>query len=146
VNRIKAANELFNRGYNCAQALLASFGVDLGLNRDMALKIASPFGGGIGRMGEACGAVTGGLMIIGLKYGITEPGFEKKMKTYEVVSTFIEQFKNRNKSRSIFCSELISFRMNQGKTLKQEEKDIIQTKCPRFVQDAAEIIEEILQR
>jgi C_GCAxxG_C_C family probable redox protein len=146
VNRIKTANELFNRGYNCAQALLASFGVDLGLNRDMALKIASPFGGGIGRMGEACGAVTGGLMIIGLKYGITEPGFEKKMKTYEVVSTFIEQFKKRNKSRSIFCSELIGFRMNQKKTLKQEEKDIIQTKCPRFVQDAAEIIEEILQR
>jgi C_GCAxxG_C_C family probable redox protein len=130
VNRIKTANELFNRGYNCAQALLASFGGDLGLNRDMALKIASPFGGGIGRMGEACGAVTGGLMIIGLKYGITEPGFEKKMKTCEVVSTFIEQFKKRNKSRSIFCSELIGFRMNQKKTLKQEEK-AIRSGCSR---------------
>jgi C_GCAxxG_C_C family probable redox protein len=78
VTRIKAANELFNRGYNCAQALLATFGVDLGLNRDMELKIASPFGGGISHMGETCGAVTGALMIIGLKYGMTEPNFEKK--------------------------------------------------------------------
>jgi C_GCAxxG_C_C family probable redox protein len=146
VHRIKAANELFNRGYNCAQALLATFGVDMGLNRDMALKITSPFGGGISRMGETCGAVTGALMIIGLKYGTTEPNFEKKMKTYEIVSTFIEQFKNRNKPRSIFCSELIGFRMSRKRALNKKEKNIIQSHCPRFVQDAAEIIEEILQR
>lgn len=146
MNRIKAASELFNQGYNCAQALLATFGVDLGLNRDMALKIASPFGGGISRMGETCGAVTGALMIIGLKYGTSEPNFEKKMKTYKTVSTFIEQFKHRNKSRSIFCYELIGFRMDQKRTLNQKEKKVIQTHCPRFVQDAAELIEEILQR
>lgn len=146
MNRIKSANELFKQGYNCAQALLATFGIDLGLNRDMALKIASPFGGGISSMGETCGAVTGALMIIGLKYGIAEPNFEKKMKTYEIVSTFIEQFKNRNKSRSIFCNELIGFRMNQKRTLNQKEKIIIQSHCPRFVQDAAELIEEIMQR
>jgi hypothetical protein len=68
------------------------------------------------------------------------------MKTYEVFSTFIEQFKNRNKSRSIFCSELIGFRMSLKRTLNQKEKNIIQSKCSRYVQDAAEIIEEILQR
>jgi C_GCAxxG_C_C family probable redox protein len=144
VNRYEIANTLFNEGFNCAQALLVAYGTGLGINRDIALKIASTFGGGVGRTGETCGAVTGALMIIGLKYGITKPDFENKMRPYNIVEKFINQFKTRNNAHSISCNELIGFRIFPDRPLNRSERDIIQKRCPQYVQDAARIIEEIL--
>jgi C_GCAxxG_C_C family probable redox protein len=144
VNRYEIANTLFNEGFNCAQALLVAYGTGLGISRDTALKIASTFGGGIGRTGETCGAVTGALMIIGLKYGITKPDFENKVRTYNIVEKFIHQFMDRNDARSISCNKLIGFRISPDRQLTRIEMDTIRKRCPHYVQDAARIIEEIL--
>jgi C_GCAxxG_C_C family probable redox protein len=65
------ALENFKNGYNCAQSVLSVLAPDLGLHQDTAMKLSSPFGSGIAYMQETCGAVTGALMAIGLKYGKT---------------------------------------------------------------------------
>ncbi|MDD2550794.1 MAG: C-GCAxxG-C-C family protein, partial [Bacteroidales bacterium] len=69
---VSEALELFKSGFNCSQAVLAAFSEECGISRETALKIACPFGGGIGGYGRTCGALTGGLMVIGLKYGATK--------------------------------------------------------------------------
>lgn len=144
MNRIETANELFMQGYNCAQALLTAYGVDLGLDRHAALRIASVFGGGIAHKGETCGAVTGALMVIGLKHGGIAPDPDKKMKAYEIARKFVETFEARNNPGSIMCNELLGFRIRPGLSLHRNEEEIIKQKCPKYVQDAAEIIEGIL--
>jgi C_GCAxxG_C_C family probable redox protein len=95
-------------------------------------------------MGETCGAVTGGLMIIGLKYGTTEPDRENKMRTYEVAAAFVNKFKALNSSRSIACNKLIDFRIDPGRELNQGERATIIEQCPQYVSNAARIIEGIL--
>lgn len=138
------AGELFSQGFNCAQSLLAAYGPDFGVKRHMGIKLAGAFGGGIGRMGETCGAVIGALMIIGLRYSTLESQEGSNETMYTVAERFIETFKSRNRFCSVVCSELIGFRIHQKKELNQKEKSIIHTRCPQLVQDAAEIIEEIL--
>jgi len=142
MNKTEAAISLFNQGFNCAQSILATYGTDMGLDRDTALKLAGAFGGGIGKMGETCGAVTGAFMVIGLKCGATKPDTKAKMKAYELGSKFIKRFKARN--NSILCSELLGFQIASERKLKLRERDIIKSKCPKYVRDAAEIIEELL--
>ena len=65
----EVAVEKFLSGYNCAQSILFAYGPELGLDGETALKVATGLGGGIGRRGETCGAVTGGILVLGLKYG-----------------------------------------------------------------------------
>jgi C_GCAxxG_C_C family probable redox protein len=144
VKKIDIAGELFGQGFNCAQSLLAAYGPDLGVKRDIALKLADAFGGGISRTGETCGAVIGALMIIGLRYGSLEPPQESKKALYMAAERFIEKFKSRNRFHSIVCSELIGFRIHHKKELNQKENSVIKERCPQLVQDAAEVIEEIL--
>lgn len=74
------AKELFIKGYNCSQSVFAAFCDETGLDVDTALKIASSFGGGMGRLREVCGAVTGMFMVVGMKYGYTDPS-DKKART-----------------------------------------------------------------
>ncbi|MFZ5631777.1 MAG: C-GCAxxG-C-C family protein [Bacillota bacterium] len=66
---VELAVSSFQEGALCSQALFSTCAVKLGLDRETAMKIATPFGGGMARLGETCGAVTGALMVIGLKYG-----------------------------------------------------------------------------
>jgi C_GCAxxG_C_C family probable redox protein len=134
----------FNEGFSCSQAVLSTYGDQFGLTRELALKVSGAFGGGMGRMGETCGAVTGAFMIIGLKYGKTRADDEQsKEKAYAIVQEFVKKFKARN--GSILCRELLGCDLNtpEGKKLI-EEKHLTTTLCPKYVQDAAEIIEEIL--
>lgn len=143
MDKIETATSLFKEGFNCAQSLLAAYGTELGLNREVALKIGSAFGGGIGRLGETCGFVTGALMIIGLKYGMTDAKNKKsKIKTYEVVENFINKFKSRN--NSITCRELVGFDMSSFKTLSPDLSKIVMERCPKLLRDSAEIIDKIL--
>ena len=135
---------LFGQGCNCSQAILATYGEQFGLNHETALKIASGFGGGMGRMAETCGAVTGAFMVIGLKYGPCGAG-EKEAKeyTYKLVREFAEKFKSRN--GSIICKELLSCDISTPEGAKiAREKGLFSSICPRMVQDAAEIIEEMM--
>jgi C_GCAxxG_C_C family probable redox protein len=144
MTKIEPVLSLFNQGFNCTQALLATYGKRFGLNREAALKIGTPFGGGMGRMGKTCGAVTGAFMLIGLKYGVTTPDSERKIKAYELVEKFVEKFTSDTVPHSIVCSELLGFSFGSLNELSEDKYRIIQEKCPGYVRKAAEIIEEIL--
>ena len=135
----------FGEGFSCSQAVFSVFAPQWGLDRITALKVASPFGGGMGRLGETCGAVTGALMAIGLKYGQTI-GEDKaaKEKSYELVRQFAERFKARNRG-CLTCRELLGADISTPEGLqKVRETQAFTVMCPKFVRDAAEIVEELL--
>lgn len=103
----KYAAELFEKGYNCAQSVFAAFCDKTGLDFDTALKLSSSFGGGMGKLREVCGAVTGMFMVVGLLYGYTSPqDQEAKTAHYQLVQTMAEQFRREN--GSIICRDLLS--------------------------------------
>jgi C_GCAxxG_C_C family probable redox protein len=93
-------------GYSCSESVLLTYGPRLGLDQQLAVKIASGFGGGMALMGETCGAVTAAYMVIGLKYGATsvKDGYARDI-TYESVAHFAELFKARHGSTR--CRDLI---------------------------------------
>src|SRR5674476_163888 len=100
------AAETFQNGFNCSQSVFSVFAEDFGLTKDSCLKLASPFGSGIARMQETCGAITGALMAIGLKYGKGENGSEDdKALAYKYSQSLINEFKNRN--NTICCRQLL---------------------------------------
>ncbi len=162
-SNVERAVSLFKNGFSCSQALLVTYGVELGLNRETALKIATAFGGGMGSMGETCGAVTGAVMVIGLKYGMAEVNNKQNtMNSYEVVKKFINLFKPRNgsvktqelvrefisrfryRNSSIICRDLLGYDISKPEKLDSKTIELIGARCPKYVQDAAEILEEIL--
>jgi C_GCAxxG_C_C family probable redox protein len=98
MDRLKIAMSRFADGFNCSQAVFAAFADDFGLDGETALKIASGFGGGMGRMAETCGAVTGAMMVLGLKFGSASPDQKAKELVYAKVKAFADCFKARNGS------------------------------------------------
>jgi C_GCAxxG_C_C family probable redox protein len=145
MNRVEQAVERFNNGLNCSQAVFGSYSELFGLDSESAIKTATGFGGGM-RAGATCGAVTGALMVLGLKHGnINEHEQDAKAKTYELVEQFIEKFKAKNKS--VVCSDLlgVDFSTAQGRKTAQEN-GLFNTVCPQMVRDAAEILEEMLTK
>jgi C_GCAxxG_C_C family probable redox protein len=144
MNKIERAVACFEEGFSCTQAVLSTYCSESGLSHDIALKIAGGFGGGMGRMGKTCGAVTGAFMVLGLKYGGTEAADkDKKEKTYTLVREFTNEFKSRN--GYIGCNELLGYDIStpDGRRLVQE-KGLFSTLCPKLVRDAAEILEQLL--
>ncbi len=142
---VEKAVSCYMQGYLCSQAILTTYGTKFGLDRNTALKIALPFGGGFARMGETCGAVTGALMVLGLKFaGVNVSQVRAKEKTYELVREFVKKFKNRN--GTIKCKDLIKCDIStpEGRDLAMK-KDIFRIICPKFVQDSAEILEQLLK-
>ena len=105
MNRIEKSVELFNSGFLCSQAVFAAFSKDLGLSEEQALKIGACFGSGM-RKGEVCGACTGALMVLGLKYGHSNADDkESKIKADKVCDKFLDEFKKEN--GSYLCRELL---------------------------------------
>jgi C_GCAxxG_C_C family probable redox protein len=132
---------VFKEGFSCSQAIFSTYGKEFGIDRATALKISAAFGGGMARMGETCGAVTGAFMVIGLKYAENK---DSKEKIYALVKKFAADFKARN--GSIVCKELLRNNIGTAEGMKAiKEKNLIKTRCPKLVKDAAEILEEILE-
>jgi len=145
MNRVERALSCFEEGFSCSQAMLSTYGPELGLDRETALMVATAFGGGMGRMGATCGAVSGAFMVIGLKYGRTRVEDEgTKEKAYSLVREFADRFESRN--GSIVCRELLGYDIGTPEERElAREQGLFATLCPRFVRDAAEIIERILE-
>lgn len=100
------AEALFKQGYNCAQSVFAAFHDELGIEQDIALKIASSFGGGMGRLREVCGALTGLFMAAGMKYGYMDPNdLDGKTRQYQLVQDYAKRFSDEY--RSILCRDLL---------------------------------------
>ena len=144
MDRVKRAVEVFKEGFSCSQAVLEAFSEALGLDRDTALKISQSFGGGMAHRGETCGAVTGAFMVIGLQYGrIKAEDSKAKEKTYATVHEFIKRFEARHDS--IVCKDILGYDVSKDDEFQQAvEKEIFQTTCPKLVQSAAEICQDLL--
>jgi C_GCAxxG_C_C family probable redox protein len=141
MNRIEAALSRLAEGFNCSQAVFSSYAA--GIDEETALKIASGFGGGMGRMAGTCGAVTGAFMVLGLRFGNTSPDREAKEGVYEKVREFADRFKARN--GSLLCRDLLSCDVSTPEGYDAaKESSLFTTKCPKYLRDAAEILEEIL--
>jgi C_GCAxxG_C_C family probable redox protein len=86
LSKVENAVSAFKKGFRCSQAILSTYGIEFGMDRKVALKLASPFGAGMGSLGNTCGAITGAFMVLGLKYGNSKTSeYKKKERTYEVV-------------------------------------------------------------
>lgn len=144
MSKVEQAVSCFLEGFSCSQAILSTFSTEFRLEREIALKIATGFGGGIGRLGKTCGAVSGAILVIGLKYGNNKKGDNQtKEKTYELVREFINRFETLNSS--IVCNKLLDCDINTPEGLKYAiEKKVFKTICPNLVRSASEILEQIL--
>jgi C_GCAxxG_C_C family probable redox protein len=139
------AKELFQKGYNCSQAVLAAFCDGTGMDIDTALKISAPFGGGIGRLRGVCGAVSGMLMVIGMKYGYTDSNDkEGKAEHYELVQQLVKQFENEN--GSIICRELLGLSIKNDNPIPEARNENYYKKrpCIELVEQAAMILDEYI--
>jgi C_GCAxxG_C_C family probable redox protein len=144
MDKADQATATFKQGYNCSQSVLSAFSPEYGLDPVLALKIGSAFGGGMGRQGAACGAVTGAYMVIGLKYGMTFAGDRGAIeKTYEKVNEFTARF--RQQHGTVICRDLLGCDISDSEALQQaRKKGLFQTLCPAYVKSAVEILEELL--
>ena len=144
-NRVEEVMACFQNGMACSEAIFSVYGQDSGVDRDMLVKIASVFAGGIKNTGNVCGAVTGAIMAIGLKNSEvrTRPPTEFKEfpKSYKIASKFAEKFKERN--GTIICRELIDHDLLTVENIQHAFKTGAFNNCPKFVKDAAEILEKI---
>ncbi len=140
----ESARQCFSGPGNCSQSVFSVFAKNLGLELDTALKVASAFGGGMGRRQHTCGAVTGALMAIGLRYGMgTEGEVARKEKTYQLAGQFMDEFTRRHGSLS--CRDLLEgLSMTDPDDLRLiEEKGLFRTSCVSYVTDAVEILESV---
>ena len=143
MNRIETVLSRFAGGFNCSQAVFSAYADDFGLDEATALKIASGFGGGMGRMAETCGAVTGAMMVLGLRFDGATPDREAKERVYAKIREFTNRFKARN--AALLCQDLLTCDISTPEGLEAAKgKNLFTTMCPKYVQDAAEILEEML--
>ena len=143
MKKVFEAVDRFKNGYACSQAIFSVYGQALGIEHEEAMGIASGFAGGM-RLGETCGAVTGAFMVLGRRYWTAEgENQNERTKVYEKVKAFTAMFEKRNKT--IVCKKLLGCDISTPEGLKTaQEQDLFNTVCTKLVQDAAEIIEEII--
>jgi C_GCAxxG_C_C family probable redox protein len=138
------ALEDFKNGFTCSSAVFSAFSGEMDLDTDTAKKIACGYGAGISRTGNICGAVSGAIMVIGLKYGKTKRGDDAATeKTRAMVRKFIHEFTQRN--GSINCTELLGYNLSKPEEYeKARENKLFVTKCPDLVGSTVLILEKIL--
>ncbi|GAK60736.1 hypothetical protein U27_00634 [Candidatus Vecturithrix granuli] len=145
VDSVDRAVAIFDSGLNCSQSVCAAYAEQFGLDRELALKVSAGFGGGMGRMAQTCGAVSGAFMVLGLKYGTTDPEDKAaKEHTYERVRAFADQFTARQ--GSLLCRELLDVDISTAEGLQYaREQKFFTERCPAFIKTAADILAEMLQ-
>jgi C_GCAxxG_C_C family probable redox protein len=144
MTRADEAVALFQQGFSCSQAVLAVFAEDFGLDRDLAFRISQGFGAGIAYTDDICGAVSGAIMVIGLRYGrIKADDIAAKEKTYAVVTEFLREFEKRN--GSVTCTGLLGSNLSDPQQVTEVKKrKVVMARCPAFVRDAVEIVERLV--
>jgi len=135
----ETATKHFKEGYNCSQSVLLTMAEYWKCKDELIPKMATAFGGGMARCGSACGALTGGLMAIGIKYGTNEPSSEKAAHAYELAETFYRRFQKQN--GSTICRELLGLDLSDTEQRKKaREENLFNKKCPAFIKSAIEIL------
>ncbi len=141
----KKASDTFAEGYSCSQAVLSARCEKYGLDQKTALTIAAGFGGGMGRTGGACGAVTGAISIIGLHAGSDKArDTAAKENTYRIVREFIAGFEED--FGSVNCKELLGCDIGTPSGYSKARKHgMFENVCPRFVDGALEILDRVME-
>jgi len=136
---------LHGRGCNCAQAVLCAFAHELGMEEQTALRVATGFGGGMGRMGSTCGAVTGAYMVLGLARGMRSPEERNnKEATYTLVREFADRF--REKHGATGCRELLGVDVGTVEGLRMaHERNLFSTRCNVLIRDAVTVLQGVLK-
>jgi C_GCAxxG_C_C family probable redox protein len=146
MNRDERATEKFLSGYNCAQSVLWAFSEELGLPSDTALKLATGLGAGMARRQEVCGAITGGILVLSLRYGRSDgqdrtATEETYAKTRELMSRFEAEYGTCN------CRELLGgcdIATEEGRKIFIDS-DLLNTTCTRCVQSVIHVLENMVQ-
>lgn len=146
MSRADKAEELFRQGCNCSQAVFLSFADLLEMDEKTALKLSSTFGGGMGKLREVCGAVTGAFMVLGMLYGYDDiTSQEEKVRTYKMIQSFAKDFKEQKKT--IICRDLLG--LKEGEDLPEpaiRTEEYYQSRpCIGACRCAAELVEQIIK-
>lgn len=137
------AAELFLQGYNCAQAVVIAFSDVLGMDKKAAAKFASAFGGGMGRMREVCGAVSGMFMVLGALYGYdTAEDDAGKKQLYQQVQQLAEQFRQEN--GSIICREILKNPQSDPNPSPRTAEYYKKRPCAKMVMTAARLMDAFI--
>ena len=137
------AAELFLQGYNCAQAVAVAFTDVTGMDKTEAAKLAAPFGGGMGRMREVCGAVSGMFMVLGVLYGYDNADADsKKKELYQQVQALAAQFKEEN--GSIICREILKNPPSDPNPSPRTAEYYAKRPCARMVMTAAKLMDDFI--
>ena len=145
MNQADRAEELFRQGYNCAQAVFGAFSQDLGLDSQEAMRLASPFGAGLGKLREVCGAVSGMLMVLGLARGYSNAdAIDEKRALYALTQQAVHQFETEN--GYLLCRDLLH--LEKGEDLEEpavRTEEYYQIRpCLKAVRSAAAIAQSLL--
>ncbi len=142
MDRKELAVRRFYEELNCCQAVISVFCKDHDIDENTALRLAVGFGGGIGNTQDICGAVTGGIMVLGFIYGLS---FFDKRNVYEKSRDFLSEFKKENKT--IRCADLTGCNLlsHEGKQ-KYIRENIQRNICSKCIRDSVRIIEELISR
>ena len=144
MTRAENARQLFEQGYSCAQAVAVAFCDVMGVDADTAAKLASSFGGGMGRLREVCGAVSGAMLVLGAAQGYFRPDdVEGKKAQYARVQQFAADFKAR--CGSIICRELLGLPGAESPVPDPRTAQYYKKRpCAQLVFDAAQLLEQTL--
>ena len=146
MTRRETAIANFKKGYNCAQAIVLAFEDMLPIDKELLSKMASSFGGGMGRLREVCGSVCGMFMIAGLLYGYDEPETGgKKAEHYARIQELARRFEEKH--GSIVCRELLGMSNHrEDPTPEARTKEYYEKRpCPEIIGDAAELLEQFIR-
>ncbi len=145
-NHAEKACRLFMEGRNCAQAVFAAFSDITGIDEELSLRLSSSFGGGMGRMREVCGAVSGMFMVAGVLYGYSSADDDaEKAEHYRRIQLLAEKFKE--KYNTINCGELLkNLKVNTNPVPEKRTEEYYKARpCIRFVEAAAELLDEYIE-
>ncbi len=145
MNHENKARELFRAGYNCSQAVLLAFSDVTGLDEKAAAVLSSSFGGGMGRLREVCGAVSGAFMVAGILWGYSDPSdHEAKKEHYALIQRIAQEFKKHN--GSYICRELLELPAGASdpEPEKRTEAYYHRRSCEDYVGIAARVMDELL--
>lgn len=143
MTKSEKALDLFSNNFNCSQAVLTAFAPDFDLDETLALKLGTSFGGGA-RNGEICGAVSGALLVLGLKYGhFQADNNEQKSRAYQIAAEYTKRFKEIN--GSIVCRDLLGYDLTKPEEMACiKEKGLFGDVCPKMIKCAVEVLESVL--
>ena len=146
MNKAEKAKNLFISGYNCSQSVFGAFCEDFAIDFDTAMIMSSGFGGGMGRLREVCGAFSGIVMVLSLKYGYKNADdIEKKKELYKHIQNLAQKFKQDN--TSIICKELLGLVSDSSPNPSQRTTAYYRKRpCPELVAYAARILDDYLKQ